>query len=496
MTLTVAIPRSSKDVRILPCLLALFAMSNFYFGLHFLDDAFIHLRYAESLATTGVIQYNPGQPGYGTSSPLFVYVLAALVRVGIDSIWITKVVSVLLHLVLVLQFFKITQGASGRVKHLMLAVTMLLAMPMSARWMANGMETSMVAVLAVCLGQLLLRGSAQAGCILTWCVAYLLACVARPEFFPIAMVAALILVIERRGRERLYPLAGLILGVGLALTQYMWVFGHVTPDTAIAKSAGFSLIRGLTTFPQSTLSTVFALISSSTLGIAMALILALGTHGAYARGPVRAKLIVALLAFLGLIFMIAARGQAIQGVRYFVFIVFFIAPLAAWHDTTLDASEHPPNRSTSAHDTRPNRRLTALVFAVFLLDGVLCWPIVEGRSQTTLKFIHQPFADASNRPCVGYDIGYFSYFSGCRIHDMAGLVNGREAAMLSPQQRLQSLKGIPFQLAFLNDAQLLDLEKAGVLNRNQYQVIERFEFPNINNWVDGKRDTHYLMKVK
>lgn len=477
---------NSDDRKFLPLLMALFVVSNVYFSLHFLDDAFIHLRYAESLATTGVIQYNPGQPGYGTSSPLFVYVLAGLVYLGVDTIWITKAVSVVFHLILVLQVFSISQRSNGAVRNALVTVSLLLAMPMSARWMANGMETSMVAVLAVWLGQLLTRPTDTPRSALVWCFAHALACVARPEFFPIAVISAVIVAFMRQGDSRRYPLIGMGVGIAIALMHYQSVFGHVTPDTAIAKSAGFSLVRGLTSFPHSAMSTAIALASSSTLGIAMALILGLSTMGVRREGAVRIALAVVLLAFAGLIFMIAARGQAIQGVRYFVFIIFFMVPLAAWTGTS----------SSPEQNGKRWRRMAAVSVAVFLVDALLCWPIVEGRSETTLKFIRQPFANAASQPCVGYDIGYFTYFSGCHITDMAGLVNGREAASLTQAQRLEAMKGTEFQWVFVNEAQLHDLEKVGVLHRDNYNIVQRFDFPNINHWKDGKRDTHYLMQAK
>jgi hypothetical protein len=62
-----------------------------------LDDAYIHLAYVRTLADTGVLGLNPGEPSMGTSSQLWVYLLAALRKVHLlDDYWSIQVVSLVL----------------------------------------------------------------------------------------------------------------------------------------------------------------------------------------------------------------------------------------------------------------------------------------------------------------------------------------------------------------------------------------------------------------
>jgi hypothetical protein len=47
------------------------------------EDSLISLRYAENLAAGRGLVYNPGEPVFGASTPLYVLLLAALVRLGL-----------------------------------------------------------------------------------------------------------------------------------------------------------------------------------------------------------------------------------------------------------------------------------------------------------------------------------------------------------------------------------------------------------------------------
>ena len=46
------------------------------------DDTFIHLRYAENLLQYGEFSFNPGEHTYGATSPLWIFGLALLLKLG------------------------------------------------------------------------------------------------------------------------------------------------------------------------------------------------------------------------------------------------------------------------------------------------------------------------------------------------------------------------------------------------------------------------------
>ena len=47
------------------------------------DDTFIHLRYVENLLGQGEFSFNPGDPTYGATSPLWIFCLILLVKLGL-----------------------------------------------------------------------------------------------------------------------------------------------------------------------------------------------------------------------------------------------------------------------------------------------------------------------------------------------------------------------------------------------------------------------------
>src|SRR5690349_19296399 len=48
------------------------------------DDTYIYLQYARNLVTGGGMSFNAGHPSYGFTSPLWVLIIAAGGRMGID----------------------------------------------------------------------------------------------------------------------------------------------------------------------------------------------------------------------------------------------------------------------------------------------------------------------------------------------------------------------------------------------------------------------------
>src|ERR1051326_1984221 len=57
------------------------------------DDTFIHCVFARNLAVRGEFAFNPGQPVYGDTSPLWVGVLALVARGGADLLGAAKVLA-------------------------------------------------------------------------------------------------------------------------------------------------------------------------------------------------------------------------------------------------------------------------------------------------------------------------------------------------------------------------------------------------------------------
>lgn len=63
-----------------------------------LDDAYIHLTYARNLAGTGTFCFNPGEASLGTSSPLWVLLIAPIYWIGCDVYRAIQVLNLILFL--------------------------------------------------------------------------------------------------------------------------------------------------------------------------------------------------------------------------------------------------------------------------------------------------------------------------------------------------------------------------------------------------------------
>ena len=71
------------------------------------DDTFIHLQYARNLATGHGFVFNPGERVYGSTSPLWVALLADAMMLGVDGILAARVIGAVATLASVLLFFQL-----------------------------------------------------------------------------------------------------------------------------------------------------------------------------------------------------------------------------------------------------------------------------------------------------------------------------------------------------------------------------------------------------
>jgi hypothetical protein len=159
----------------------------------FLDDTFIHLRIARNLATSGIYSFNGDAKAYSTSSPLYTALLAALWRAW-PSIWLPKWVNILAYVGLLAMLSRQAwQGRTSRQAGLYLMWIIVISSPLAIRWLADGMETVLVALLSAALGSCIgtLRSkSSDATCHAGWLLG-LLAALANALRVEAAFVVAL-----------------------------------------------------------------------------------------------------------------------------------------------------------------------------------------------------------------------------------------------------------------------------------------------------------------
>ncbi|MFW0796521.1 hypothetical protein AAFP30_22120 [Gordonia sp. CPCC 205515] len=220
-------------------------MVLFTFG-HTPDDGLITLRYAENLLASGQPDFTVGQPVEGFSSPLHLLVATAS-ALAPDS-----------YTVLVLKLFGVLFGAAALWTTAVLArtvglstkgqaaCTVLVALSWNfAASAANGLETSLYAVLFTGLLAALIRSDAPRWQAPVWAALFVLA---RPESLAVVAVlaagCAVLRTQEPLGRRVQWVLAPIVTYLVLAIARYSY-FGELLPNTYYAKNVPFGIAAPL-----------------------------------------------------------------------------------------------------------------------------------------------------------------------------------------------------------------------------------------------------------
>ena len=250
----------SRILRIFFALLV-FGTAGYLLRGYITDDTFIHLRYVENLLERGEFSFNPGEHTYGATSPLWIFGLALLVKLGLAPMTAAWVFGAFCGLVLILAadviIERLTFAPSWKFALMLLVVSDVWFL----RWAFSGMETPLATVLLVVLLIPLVSDRTKGPMwhrYLVWGVGAGLAGLVRPEFLlmaPLALPWLLWFEYFRAGgmggssgRYKARPHAPFVAGISgwllviLPWLIYAWLsFGRIFPETASAKSVGFSL---------------------------------------------------------------------------------------------------------------------------------------------------------------------------------------------------------------------------------------------------------------
>lgn len=426
-----------------------------------LDDALIHLRYADHLLHERRITYDGVHASFGTSSLLYVSLLAAL-RVLSTSPLLPRVVSSLVYAALfALLAFALYRGVRdggeqpAAVWLIAMALLAVMVAPSAVRWMNDGMETGLVfldALLGVVLLRVLTRSPRLTASLLATAFMYgLLTVLLRVELLLLAGCVSLMAGLDFcTGRVRRlaveHPVRGLwaasmpalggLAGAGLIV----FTMHALLPDTALAKAFGAGAWQD--TFDM----TAVTVASSFSFGVGLLLLWLASLAALVVWDRVRVADLPGNLLFPLVLLASAARGQQIQGIRYFGWTLFF--PLL-W------------NLLRVAKDAqRPALRFARGLQALCLLFFVALVPAFAWEART----FHRLFLDrgaalnqfraqgqlANLRGQLGIaeDVGFVGYFTQGDICDPYGLVNGRAAAKLKYAQRFDHCMALHPVFAF------------------------------------------------
>jgi hypothetical protein len=463
------------------------------------DDAFIHLRYAVNLLQHHMISYDGVHPDYGTSSLLYVWLLAGL-REFFTSPVLPRAVSSVCHVLLfgglAWGFARVLRGAPRLAWGFAMLLLAVLVTPMAVRWLDDGMETS----LSLCLAALIAFAVSRLGHServssksAAWMfVLGFVATLARVEYLLLLSVASLTLfctrlslLVERAGgvslsaRVRLaMRCAAPLVGSLLAAALIFFTMHGLVPDTAIAKAFGLGEW-------QSTLSmTLSAIVASLSFGMVLVGLWVLTAAAAisYTRRVTLPIMAVNSL-FPITVGLAALRGQQVQGIRYFAWTLLF--PIV-WNMLELRWSARKPAPSIDRTLRFASYGLAAVLVALLPIESVLLNREFRARKEALAEFRAQHLEQLRSMKLVAFDVGYIGYFTQSPVCDMAGLVNGRARAALSLEDRVVLCAAERPPYAFVSGFSM------GVLNNRldlkDWSICSVYDMANLR-----ASDVHYLI---
>ena len=463
------------------------------------DDAFIHLRYAVNLLRYHMISYDGVHPDYGTSSLLYVWLLAGL-REFFRSPVLPRAVSSTFHVLLfgglAWAFPRTLRSAPKLAWGFAVLLLAILVMPMAVRWLDDGMETSLtlclVALLAFSISRLSHSESFSLRSAVWLFVLGFVGTLTRVEYLLLMGVASLTFFFARSSLRRepaqevsvaarlrlaaycATPLFGALLAAGVIfLTMHTLI-----PDTAIAKAdaqAPWLITFGVTL-------DVFE--SSMSLGAIFFLfwLLTAAAVIAYKR-RVSLSILAANSLFPVVLALAAQRGQQVQGVRYFLWTLLFPS---LWNILELRWSASQATRRTTRMLGVAGYGVACLLLISVPIESVLLYKEFGRRERSLAQFRAQHLERLSSLQLVAFDVGYIGYFTQSPLCDMAGLVNGRARAMLPFKERVKACAAEHPQYAFVSGFSLWELSQA--VNLKDWSICSVYDLANLR-----ESDIHYLI---
>jgi hypothetical protein len=463
------------------------------------DDAFIHLRYAANLLQHHMISYDGVHPDYGTSSLLYVWLLAGLRSVFTSPV-LPRAVSSVFHLLLfgglVWAFARALRSAPKLAWGFALLLLALLVTPMAVRWLDDGMETSLtlclVALLAFSVSRLSHSEAVSNGSVAWLFLLGFVATLTRVEYLLLLGVASLTLFFARlslpdeagtqRGLSARVRLAARcaapLLGSLLAGALIFYTMHALVPDTAIAKADRH-------TAPLATVGAILSvLVSSMSFGALLLLFWLLTAIAVIAyKRRISLPILLANSLFPITMMLAALRGQQVQGIRYFVWTLLF--PIL-WNTLELRWSASEPAPSTARALRFATYGLAGALIVLMPIESVLLYGLFRARAHSLAEFRAQHLEQLSSMKLVAFDVGYIGYFTESPLCDMAGLVNGRARASLTFHERVNLCAAEHPQYAFVSRFSLGDLNNS--LDLKGWSICSLYDFANLR-----AADLHYLI---
>jgi hypothetical protein len=395
------------------------------------DDTYIYLQFAKNVTEGNGISFNRGEPSYGITSPLWMFIIALGGKMGVDVYVAAKAMDLVFASIALLAVYLL---AFEIIRDVGVALSATVAFSVNAwflRWSGSGMETSLSVLLTLATILFCLRNEYFMSVVFAG-----LLTLTRPEgALLVGVIVADLLVNsldKRRGVKMILSL--LLIYTVLILPWLLYAsatFGTPIPNTALAKAGlSFSMRDILSTLGDAarTLAAAdgVALVVLLSAGVLMALRLRSGT--AEEREPGRNAYISrqslpGVLWVAGLLLLYVVSGTNVVS-RYLLMTSPLITIYAFFFLYEL-LSLSPWRRYASAGVIA----LTALImlqnqffYHRYVYPGIEAFE--EGMESCLIPIGR--WIDASTprgSTILTGDIGAIGYFSDRRVCDAAGLVS-------------------------------------------------------------------------
>ena len=232
----------------LPLLVLIFFITTSSHFSYTPDDTYIYLQFAKNIVHGNGISFNPGEPAYGFTSPLWLGIISAGGWTGIDVYVVAKATDLLIASLSLIVFYLL---AFEIVRDIAVSLCATITFSVNAwflRWAGTGMETSLSVLLVLAVMLYCFRNEYFISIIM----AALLTLV-RPEACLIVPVILLDVYFNSNDKRRaLHLIAQLALIYVAAILPWLiyayTTFGSIVPNTSAKAGFNFNLHEMYATF--------------------------------------------------------------------------------------------------------------------------------------------------------------------------------------------------------------------------------------------------------
>jgi hypothetical protein len=201
------------------------------------DDTYIYAQFAKNIVNGGGVAFNAGHPTYGITGPLWMLLIAAGGKVGVDLVFAAKTLDLLFASGAVLLFFFVAFEMTREIATALAATAVFAGDAWFLRWAGTGMETSLAVLLLLAALWYCLRNEYFASI----AFAALFALV-RPEGVMLVPIILCDLYLNANDKRRAWKMIGVLAAMFLAflapwLIYAKLTFGTFVSNTAVAKSS-------------------------------------------------------------------------------------------------------------------------------------------------------------------------------------------------------------------------------------------------------------------